>query len=633
MNFLTPLALLGGLLAIPIILLYMLRLRRREVMISSTFLWRQVLQDQEANTPWQRLRRNLLLFLQLIILALLVLALMRPFITVPAVSAGQVTVLLDASASMNAADMDGDTRFQAAQDEAINIVDTLGDGNRMTVIRVAGVPEVVISSSDNHNALRDAIRDTAPGLGEADWDAALNLAAAGSAGAEDFTMVIIGDGGLPETAGLPGINGELRYIPVGQVGDNVAITALATRALPGGDPQLYAQITNYGDTEARVVFTLFVDDQRFAASNETIPPRGNLPIISSALPENFQLLRAMLTQSVNAEAPDYLALDDEAYAVYNSGSTRRVLVVTQGNIFLEQVLRSLPGLETVRTDGESGLPDNYDIYVFDSFIPAQMPPESDLLFINPPRGVPGLFGLGEESSATGSPRVVDRSDPRMAFVEVDQLSLLRFRPVVNADWADSLIDADGGSLLLAGENDDRQVAIMPFNLRESDLPLQISWPVLVANLMEWFTPRQIITVRDSVNVGESLAINPPFEVDAVRVTLPGGEVRNLPVEREIVVFAETQSPGIYNVALLNNGETVNEQAFAVNLFSTLESNIAPVPLDGFTVEGTVLTVDEQEELGQREFWPLVALLALLVLMIEWYAYHQRLRVPTMFRRA
>ena len=63
MSFLTPLAFLGGLLAIPIILLYMLRLRRREVTISSTFLWQQLLQDREANTPWQRLRRNLLLLL------------------------------------------------------------------------------------------------------------------------------------------------------------------------------------------------------------------------------------------------------------------------------------------------------------------------------------------------------------------------------------------------------------------------------------------------------------------------------------------------------------------------------------------------------------------------------------------
>src|SRR3982750_567333 len=105
MALLTPIALVGALLAIPIVLLYMLRLRRREVVVSSTFLWQQIVRDNEANTPWQRLRRNLLLFLQLIILALLVLALARPFITVPAVTTGQIELLLDASASMKASDM------------------------------------------------------------------------------------------------------------------------------------------------------------------------------------------------------------------------------------------------------------------------------------------------------------------------------------------------------------------------------------------------------------------------------------------------------------------------------------------------------------------------------------------------
>src|SRR5574341_1136278 len=105
MSFLTPLALIGGLIAIPIILLYMLRLRRREVVVSSTYLWRQVVQDQEANTPWQRLRRNLLLLLQLLILALLLIALARPFMTVQVVSSGQTALLLDASASMNATDL------------------------------------------------------------------------------------------------------------------------------------------------------------------------------------------------------------------------------------------------------------------------------------------------------------------------------------------------------------------------------------------------------------------------------------------------------------------------------------------------------------------------------------------------
>ena len=90
MSFLAPAAFAALAIAIPVLLLYMLRLRRREVLISSTFLWRQVVQDTEANTPWQRLRRNLLLFLQLLILLLLVLALARPFMAVPTISAGKV---------------------------------------------------------------------------------------------------------------------------------------------------------------------------------------------------------------------------------------------------------------------------------------------------------------------------------------------------------------------------------------------------------------------------------------------------------------------------------------------------------------------------------------------------------------
>src|SRR3982750_2866742 len=143
MSFLTPLALIGGLLAIPIILLYMLRLRRREITVSSTFLWQQLLQDREANTPWQRLRRNLLLLLQLIILALIVFALARPFIIVPAVSTGQIAVLLDASASMNATDSTAGTRYNEAKQRALEIVDTMNPGDTMTVINAAESPEVL----------------------------------------------------------------------------------------------------------------------------------------------------------------------------------------------------------------------------------------------------------------------------------------------------------------------------------------------------------------------------------------------------------------------------------------------------------------------------------------------------------
>ena len=191
MSFLAPVAFAALAIAIPILLLYMLRLRRREVLISSTFLWRQVVQDTEANTPWQRLRRNLLLFLQLLILLLLVLALARPFITVPTISAGKIALLVDASASMTATDVAGESRFSAAIEGARQIVNNMNPQDIISLIRVADIAEPLTSYTADKNELRRALENMTASNGSADWDTALTLAAAGAAGAENFSIVMI----------------------------------------------------------------------------------------------------------------------------------------------------------------------------------------------------------------------------------------------------------------------------------------------------------------------------------------------------------------------------------------------------------------------------------------------------------
>ncbi len=631
MNFLAPLAFIASLLAIPIILMYMLRLRRREVMVSSNFLWQQVMQDKEANTPWQRLKRNLLLILQLIILALLIFMLARPFINVPAVSSGKTVVLLDASASMNATDIDGDTRFEEAQRQAIDVVDTLPSGNNMTVIRVSDVPEVLASDTGDRSQLRSAINGADPGIGQADWDAALNLAVAGRPAGEEFTIVIIGDGGLGETVGLPGIEGELRYIPVGTSDQNVAITALATRTLPGQAPQLFGQLTNYGDTDAEVVFSLRVDGELLISERYDVPANANLPIVSTqALGSDFETIEAGLTISVNSDAEDFLEADNIAYTVSTEVDERSVLLMTEGNLFIEQVLRSLPGIETVRGNTQIGLPSlAYDLYIFDGYLPDTLP-AGDMLIINPPTST-DIFTLGTFNQQTGNP-VVEQDDPRVAFIDFSPISLLRFRELIGVDWADDLIRVDGGTLLYAGEVNGQQVAILPFDVRESTLPLDIAFPVLITNLTEWFTPRDALTSTNSLSTGATIGIRPPFDADEVRVSLPDGEMRTLPIERELVIFAETNQSGIYQIEALNGGDTVQAQSFAVNLFSTLESDIAPVSEGALQVGDVTVVAIEEDAVGQREFWPLAALLALAVLMLEWYAYHRRLRIPTMVGR-
>jgi len=142
MSFLTPLALALAALGLPILILYMLKLRREEQVVSSTMLWQQVLRDRQANAPWQRLRRNLLLLLQLLLLFLLVMALGRPYSEISRRVQGNVVVLLDASASMQATDV-RPSRFEVARSWARQLIDGLGPNDTMTLIAVEDVPHVL----------------------------------------------------------------------------------------------------------------------------------------------------------------------------------------------------------------------------------------------------------------------------------------------------------------------------------------------------------------------------------------------------------------------------------------------------------------------------------------------------------
>lgn len=630
MSFLAPAAFAGLAIAIPVLLLYMLRLRRREQMISSTFLWRQVVQDTEANTPWQRLRRNLLLFLQLLILLLMALALARPFITVPTASAGKIALLVDASASMTANDINGQTRFEAAVGQALGIVDNMNPQDRISLIRVGEAAEPLTSYTDDKAELRLALNSMRAGHGRADWDTALTLAAAGAAGAENFSMVMISDGGIGQATSLPANIPPPIYVPVGESGDNVAITALAVRALAGQAPQLFAQVTNYGDAAVDISLVIRLDDVLRLSRSGAIPPRSQLPIpFDEPITEAFNTLSASLT--FDSDVQDFLALDNRAWTVRSEVNARRIFYVSaDSNLFVEQVLRSLPGVQTFRGNANNKqLPgEQFDLYVFNSWLPNRLP-DGDMLIINPPNST-SLFAVGRMIETVSDIEIVGES-PITDFVDLDEMSLLQFREVT-ADWAAPLIRAGGGDILLVGEVNARQIVILPFDVRDSNLPLLIAYPILMANLLDWFSPADIVALPDGLSVGDSLVIQPPLLADGIRITLPTGEVRDLPINGNALVFTDTGQLGLYRLEILQAGEVTQSQRFAVNLFATGESDIEPVAEGALALGGGLVEVETDGQLGLQEFWVILVILALLALLMEWFVYHQRRRLPRHLNR-
>ena len=347
--------------------------------------------------------------------------------------------------------------------------------------------------------------------------------------------------------------------------------------------------------------------------------------------EPFETLSAALT--FDNEVADYLELDNRAWTVQNEAKTRRVYYISQtGNLFLEQVLRSLPGVQTFRGDPDNRrLPaDDFDLYIFDSWLPNSLP-AGDMLLVNPPNSTP-LFTVGGTLEESDRIEVAAADSTITAYVDLDEMSLLQYRSVT-AGWAQALLTTPEGALLLAGEVNAQQIAILTFDLRDSNLPLLIAWPVLMANLMDWYSPAEIVDLPDGLSVGDVLVIAPPLRADLVRITAPNGELSELPVAGESLAFTDTGQLGLYLLEVVQDGEVTQSQHFAVNLFATGESDITPTPEADLQLGGGQVAAEADEQLGLREFWTLLAAAALLVLAIEWYVYHRRLQVPTLLRPA
>ncbi len=605
MGFILPASLLFALLAIPVIIFYMLKLRRREVEISSILLWRQILRDREANAPWQRLRRNLLLLLQLLILALLVLALARPYFQVAAQVEGNVVLLLDASASMQATDV-SPSRFAAAKKVCRKMIDDLGPGDAMTLIAVGNVPRVLASATGDKALLRQALDDAQVTSGLADVKAALVLAAAGAERSPRSSVVIVSDGALPPD--LPSLPVAVHFVVVGRSGHNQALSALAVRDGRSG-PELFLRASNHADQAAQALVEVEVDGHLFDAREVNLPPHEEVSLTLADLPPQTRLVEARLS------VEDVLLLDNTAWTLRAPPEPGRVLLVSSGNLFLEKALSLLPQVTLFKAGPDSSLPgEPFDLYVFDGTLPDQWPP-GNLLIVDPPHST-DLFAVQGVITRTAISRV-EMEHPLLRHVDLRGLHVASARLVEPPPWGRVLVEAEGGPLLWAGESQGRKMAMLTFDLHRSDLPLQIAFPILISNLVSWFLPRGAMDLPPQLLPGEPLVIRPAPQAQEVIVETPDGRRLSLPLTGKPLSFADTDRVGVYTVRQsTTEGEVVGR--FAVNLFSELESDLAP--RDRLVVGQEEVRAGRGQAKGQREMWWPLALLAFVVLLVEWWAH-------------
>src|SRR2546421_1918857 len=230
MPFATPLALLGLLFVPAVVAMYLLKLRRDEAIVPSTLLWNRLVADVEANAPWQRLRRSLLLLLQLLLVIALAILAARPFLERPAGLAHDLVLVVDASASMGATDV-VPNRLTAAKQAAIDALRDLPSGGKVSVIAAGRTARVVATGSSDMGRIRQAIESIGVTASTGDLGDALRLASALAARSGDAQILVATDAALATTPTTT-VHAPIRLLQVGRQRQNQAIVALAIRSAP-----------------------------------------------------------------------------------------------------------------------------------------------------------------------------------------------------------------------------------------------------------------------------------------------------------------------------------------------------------------------------------------------------------------
>jgi Ca-activated chloride channel family protein len=610
MGVLAPLGLGLLALAIPIVALYMLRMRRRPQAVSSTLLWEQAVRDVRANTPWQQLRANLLLLLQLLALLALVVALIRPFWLGATPLGANIVAIVDVSGSMNATDVTP-SRLDRARDEVRRLIDDLPSNGQMTIIAAGTGAEVLQTATADRGALREATGRLHARAGTTDLTEALALAAPVAARLPDTTVAVISDGAftVPDTSDF---HAPIRFIRVGERGDNLGITAAATRRTASGS-ELFIRTQNFAPVERKALLSIFDGDTLLEARALTIAAGGEAGT-TIALPNAVGLLRAQI------DSQDDLALDNTAWVRPGGEQGRILLTVAAPNTFLARGLALQPNLTVEQAQGNGTAPTSggdYDLYVFDGVAPPAGL-RGPILLINPPpdNGIVPVTGTLDRPALTGQ----QRDDPILRGVDVSRVQIAEARAVTRPEWARGLVESNGQPLLLAGETNGQRIAILTFALGRSDLPLTLAYPVLLANLVAWLAPSAGSGLPPSVRPGEVVSFTPRAGVDSVAITDPSGRERRLVPSRGVVLFGNTDMPGPYTVREFAGDREIRRGVLTVNLLSSEESALAPqTPQFSGTAANAGATADAR---SPREFWRPALITALVILAVEWWIYYR-----------
>jgi hypothetical protein len=671
MTLLNPAGLLFAGLVPVIILLYLLKLRRQPAQVSTLMFWQRVVADNQRRALFQRLRQLLSLLLHLLIFALLLLALARP--EWRAFHGGEdglaTIVVLDARARMQTrTGGSGGTRFSEASRIAARYLERASNRQPVALIAVDSAPRVICGATGDGRVLLDALAGLHPSdaggrLEDAVQLARELLAAQGGQG----QVVVVTDEAMtdpapPAAAGKSPVAIETRLADDGGgPRENLGIVRLDARPLPGSPQtdEVLIEIGNFGAQRQAGSVELSFEGRLIDVKPFDLAPGERRTDVYPALAAQTGIAnaRGWLTAHLTHQSggSDALPLDDDSYAVIPPPRPIRVLLVTRGDFFLENLLKADDSVQFDQLAPETFQPAQaagFDAVIFDDTVPAgfaetarQLPP-GNFLFIH---NAPFLAGAGQPASPLEHPLVtdIDADSPLLRRVNLHDVTILRAQSWSLPESGDSSPPAAAGGawtfrapvrsfehpLIVAGEHRIGDTARpsrlvgLAFGVADSDLPLRVAFPLFIHNTLEWLA-----------NQDESATANEPIRAGGV-IDIPAGSrlwrepqrgyqpIGQIPPAEWITGPGsfQPQANGFY---LLRSGGG-NERWVAVD---TLDPAMSAINHPATSGPGQNATATPDQPIFAKSGWNLwrawppwmeLALLAFALCTLEWWSFHRR----------
>lgn len=640
-----------------IIVMYLLKRKYVDTVVPSHMLWNRVLRNMEANKPWQKLRNQMLFWIQMLIAALLVFALMEPLIPSERGVKAHLVIVADTSASMAAMDMQNEqgqsvSRIEQMKSKLQQFVAGPASKSEITLIRVGEQPELIESRQTNESALFQSIDKLAVNYGVSSYRETMSLAASLTRMDKDAEIIVYTDMQWPEQ--LTGLTYDVpvRVEQISGQGHNVAIAQFGvkkTGTSESDQAQGVAVIRNWSNESQTLDVVLSIGDGDQIGDVQTITL---LPGAQKTL--KFEGLPIASHYALRLDIDDALQEDNIAYSFLTEQGQQRVLLLTEGNLFLEKALQ-LSGTEVVKiqlppmdenTDLSSVkqiVPDTpIDMVILDRVADQSIDsPEWVDLFKQKP-----VWRIGSrDQSATVTPTTdvfEIKEHPINRYISMNDTHISQLGAVKSVPWGQPIIELGDNPVVFAGTEQGQPRLLLNYDLHQSDLPLRAEFPIFVRNSIEWLGESQMISLgRLIAGTTKEVAISPrattaewkllnKFKSDSgSEAAVPQG---SLELSSKSTYQMVPAVPGLYQFVQKDLSGNVISTANAEITMDSKESNIAlqselTFPLaSSLNVQVQTDDLDPTESILSQQtdvqLMKLLAMLVILLILFEWGVYQR-----------